>query len=150
MITSGLFALTALLALFPKKDLPLFCVCVLFTIVHYLNTFFDPTQFGAFSFILEAMLCFGIAGLVLLSKSDWALAISGIMLLSIALILVEFIDYFMFNSTLETIYSIWIDVTTALELIILALAYNGTIYIPRHNRVKRRDNHNHSVHSMVS
>jgi len=109
-----------------RKDPDLFKISLMFVVVHFFDIDKEAVELGALSLILEVCLLRGMIEITsLYNKNDWAIVLNIIMTSSIILILVEFIDYFLFSSTLGVIYSSWIDTATLLELSTFALASNG-------------------------
>jgi len=128
MISFGIIALILFFTIAVlSKDRVVSGVAYLYSFAHLFNLFYYPS--GWMDLCFEAGLCLGL-GLAIVSQSvrTWAVSLAVILIMSITLIFVEFIDYFMFNSYFQSEYLQWIHITTVMEIIILALARNGFLH----------------------
>lgn len=126
ILTASEFFLLGIIATF-SKDKVVSGVAYIYAFIHFFNIFYDPTSWLDFCF--EAATCL-ILGLIVISQTVrvWAVALALTLIASISLILIEFIDYFAYNSYFEATYLQWIHATTILEIIILASAQNGHLH----------------------
>ena len=123
-----ILALTTLVAIaILSKDRVVSGIAYLYSFTHLWSIKYDATSW--LDLCLEAGVCLGL-GLAIISQSTrtWAVSLAVILIMSIALITIEFIDYFAFNSYFEAVYIQWIYATTFLEIIILAMATNGLLH----------------------
>ena len=110
-----------------SKDKVISGIAYIYSFIHLYNMFYDPSNW--IDLCIESSICL-LLGIFIISQSirTWAVSLAVILIMSIALIFLEFIDYFMFNSYLQATYLQWIYATTALEIIILTLASNGLLH----------------------
>jgi len=121
------FLLIALFNLVKTKDKIVAGVSLLYASTQFFNFFYTPISWIDLCF--ESIVCL-LLGLAILSQSVrvWSVSLSIILISSIALIFIEFVDYHLFNSYFEQTYITWINATTALEIIILIMASNGYLH----------------------
>jgi len=95
--------------------------------VQIFNFFYIPSSWIDLCF--ESIVC-SLLGIFVLSQSarDWAVSLAIVQRISIGLILIEFIDYFLFGSMLEQFYQVKVIAVSILEIIILAMAWNGILH----------------------
>ena len=126
MLTASEFFLLGLIATF-SKDKVVSGVAYVYAFIHFFNIYYNPTSWLDLCF--EAATCL-ILGFIVISQTVrvWAVALALTLIASISLILIEFIDYFAYNSYFEATYLQWIHATTILEIIILASAQNGHLH----------------------
>lgn len=126
ILTISEFFLLGLISIF-SKDKIVSGVAAIYAFAHLFNIYYDPSSWVDLCF--EAATCL-ILGLIVISQTVrvWAVALALTLIASISLILIEFIDYFAYNSYFESTYLQWIHATTILEIIILASAQNGHLH----------------------
>ena len=110
-----------------SKDPLVSGIAYLYCLTHTFALWYVPSSW--LDLCIEAACC-SLLGFMVISQSarDWAAYLTDILVLSIVLLAIEFIDYFLFNSYLEVTYVTWIHLTTVLEIIILVLANNGLLH----------------------
>lgn len=127
MITVVFFALYCLAAFMCRKDPILFKIVCAFSLVHFVGIFYYPSTWV--DLCLEATLCTFLAKLTLkYSTRKWAIAIGIIMLSATSLILIELIDYWLYNSYFEHVYLQWVNLQTLMEITVFILASNGLLH----------------------
>lgn len=126
LLTRIEFLLFVVAAYSCRKDPLLYKIASLFALVHFFNIFYNPEGIGPVSFLLESITCAAL-GFIATNQSlrAWSLSIGIIMISSIVLILLEFIDTLAFGSKLTDIWLQWIHITTAFEILIFLAASNG-------------------------
>jgi hypothetical protein len=126
--TLNVFFLSSLLLIaLLSKDKVVSGVSLLFASTQFFNFFYSPVNWIDLCF--ESAVCL-FMGIAVLSQTVriWGVSLAIIMISSIFLIFIEFIDYHLFGSYLEQTYAVWINATTALEIIILLMASNGRLH----------------------
>lgn len=126
LLTLFEFILLASIAIF-SKDKVVTGIASVYAFVHLFNIYYDPTSWIDLCF--EAATCL-LLGFIIISQTvrAWAVSLAIILIASIGLIFIEFVDYFTSNSYLEATYLQWIHATTILEIIILSSAQNGHLH----------------------
>ena len=111
------------------KDKVVRSVALLYTLLHLYNLFYSAGDWYLSALYFEAAVCLLVGGFILSqSVRTWAVYLVLLLIMSIGLILIEFVDYLCCNSYLNETYKIWIYITTGLELLILTLARNGLLH----------------------
>ena len=109
------------------KDKIVAGIAALYAIIHFYGIYYHSITWVDLCF--EAALCAFLGGIILSqSVRTWAVYLTSLLIISIVLISVEFVDYFCCNSYLTKTYEVWIYITTGLELLILTLARNGFLH----------------------